>query len=128
MQRKCDQHELPCWILAKREAENYLPRILLDSRPNVGADYRQQVDAWDRLNDDQKNFFDMKSGLPGTLSDVEQALFGGLSQMDRAILSNGFGQNVYACWTVEDIPAKKQLSIRGQGDLERGIHLIRSQV
>ena len=128
LHRMCIQHSLPCWILAKREAENYLPRILLSARPNVGADYRRRVDAWDRLTDDQKNFFDMKCGLPPILSPAEQSLFAGLSSTDRATLFHGFGPNVPVCWTVSTEPVKAELSIRGQGDLERGIDLIRSEV
>ena len=125
--RTCNQANLPCWILAKREAENYLPRILLE-RQNVGEDHEQRVAAWDRLTDDQKNFFDMKRGLPATLSAAEQPLFGGLSAADRAILSHGFGPKVYECWELWDVPARQELTIRGQGDLEYGIDLIRREV
>ena len=122
------QHSLPCWILAKREAENYLPRILLSARPNVAADYRRRVDAWDRLTDDQKNSFDMKCGLPPILSPAEQSLFAGLSTSDRATLSNGFGRNVHRCWTLGNVTAKAELAVRGQGDLEHGINLIRREI
>ena len=86
-----NQHHLPCWILAKREAENYLPRSLLSARPNVGADHRRRVEAWNRLTDDQKNFFDMKDGLPEILSAEEEKLFDRMSATDRATLSTGFG-------------------------------------
>ena len=126
--RTCAQLNLPCWILAKREAENYLPRILLSERQNVGEDHERRVDAWNRLNDDQKNCFDMKSGLPKTLSPVEQELFGELSPADRTILSSGFGPHLHACWTLCNVPAKTELAVRGQGDLERGIDLIRREV
>jgi hypothetical protein len=51
----CNQHGLPCWVLAKREAENYLPRVLLGARPNAGAEHERMVDAWARLSDDQKD-------------------------------------------------------------------------
>ena len=128
LRRTCARLNLPCWILAKREAENYLPRILLSARQDVGADHERLVDAWDRLTDDQKNFLDMKHGLPTPLSEVEQKLFDGLSSADRAILSNGFGPNVHACWSLWNVPAKTDLVIRGQGDLEQGIDLIRGEV
>lgn len=124
----CTNENLPCWILAKREAENYLPRILLDNRQDAGANHRQRVTAWDRLTDDQKNFFDMKGGLPATLSPAEQQLFGGLSAVDRAILSQGFGPNVSACWSHGNVYAGQELKIRGQGDLEHGLCLIRNEV
>ena len=132
--RACEKRGLPCWILAKREAENYLPRVLLLARQDAGEDHARRVDAWDRLNDDQKNFFDMKCGLPNPLPEVEQKLFDGLSQADKTILSNGFGTNVYKCWTIQSPPEeftdelRKELTLRGQGDLERGIELIRREV
>ena len=126
--RTCRRSNLPCWILAKREAENYLPRILLSARPNVAADYRGRVDAWNNLNSDQKNFIDMKCGLPDTLSDIKNELFTGLSQSDRAILSSGFGSKVHKCWALSDVNAKQELIVRGEGDLERGIQLMRSEV
>ena len=128
LRRACEKRDLPCWILAKREAENYLPRILLLARQDVGEDHERRVDAWDRLNDDQKNFFDMKDGLPDALSEVEQELFGELSPADRAILSDGFGPNVDKCWTLRNVSAKKELTIRGQGDLEHGLELIRREI
>lgn len=126
--RACEEHNLPCWILAKREAENYLPRILLLARQDTGEDHERRVDAWDRLNDDQKNFFDMKSGLPNAPSEVERDLFGELSSADRKTLSDGFGPNVDKCWTLGNISAKAELVLRGQGDLERGLELIRREV
>ena len=126
--RACEKRGLPCWILAKREAENYLPRILLLARQDAGEDHEQRVDAWDRLNDDQKNFFDMKSGLPNAPSDVERDLFGELSPADRKILSDGFGPKVDKCWTLQNVSAEAELVLREQGDLEHGLELIRREV
>ena len=128
LRRACEKWDLPCWILAKREAENYLPRILLLARQDTGEDHERRVDAWDRLNDDQKNFFDMKNGLPNAPSDVERDLFGELSPADRKTLSDGFGPNVDKCWTLGNVSAKAELVLRGQGDLERGLELIRREV
>ena len=126
---QCEALGVSCWVLAKREAENYLPRILLGERKDAGADHARLVEAWDRLNDDQKNFFDMKDGLPEALSAIEQALFAGLPLADRAVLSRGFGPNVYTCWTLwSKVQAKTELLARGQGDLERGIEMIRGEV
>ena len=123
MHRFCAENNLPCWILAKREAENYLPRTLLILRPDTGADHRHRVAAWDRLTDEQKNFFDMKNGLrnPG-------GLFAGLSPTDKTTLSIGFGRNVHVCWTLSNESVKHELIVRSQGDLEHGIGLIRSEV
>ena len=153
LRRACEEQDLPCWILDKREAENYLPRVLLLAWQNAGKDHERRVGAWDRLSDDQKNFFDMKRGLPNTPSNVVCKLFKTLknffdikhnlpnisfnvvcklfetlSPADRMILSNGFGPNVHKCWTLRSVPAKAELSLRGQGDLEHGIKLIRREV
>lgn len=126
--RKCEKLGVPCWVLAKREAENYLPRILLDERQDAGADHARLVEAWDRLNEDQKDFFDMNNGLPEALSEIEKELFDGLSLSDRTTLSRGFGPNVYKCWTVWKVQARTELLHRGRSDLERGIDLIRGEV
>lgn len=128
LRTKCEKLNLSCWVLAKRESENYLPRILLSERKHAGPDHGQMVDAWDKLNDDQKNFFDMKNGLPNDLSAAEKALFQGLTSDTRTLLSRGFGNKVYKCWTLWHVQAKTALRRRGQGDLERGIALIRKEV
>ena len=129
LQRTCGMRNVPCWVLAKREAENYLPGILLAERQDAGADHARRVDAWNELNDDQKNFFDMKNGLSEAPCAAETELFDGLSASDRAIFSNGFGPNVFECWRVwTTVQAKSELSTRGQGDLEHGLDLIRGEV
>ena len=122
----CNRHGLPCWVLAKREAENYLPRVLLGARPNAGRGHERLVEAWERLSDDQKNFFDMKHGLPETPSTMEEDLFDGLSDADRDTLARGFGPRVHEWWNVWRVrEVSNQLRTRGQGDLEHGIGLIR---
>ncbi len=125
----CEEQGLSCWVLAKREAENYLPRSLLRERPNVGDSHHRRVEAWDRLTSGQKDFFDMKQGLPETPSATEQELFDGLSDTDREILAEGFGPNVHECWTLRLVRGiRDELLVRGQGDLERGIALIRQEL
>ena len=125
----CDRHRLPCWVLAKREAENYLPRVLLSARPDAGAEHQQRLEAWNRLNDDQKDFFDMKHGLPRILSQVEQNLFDDLPDADREILARGFGPNIHECWNLWHVrEVRDELRIRGRGDPERGIEMIRREL
>ena len=125
----CDEYDLPCWVLAKREAENYLPASLLAERPNVGAEHARKVEAWERLSDDQKDFLDMKQGLPAAPAAIEEDLFGGLPETDRATLSAGFGPNVHECWSVWDVrEVRNELLARGRGDLEYGIALIRREL
>ena len=110
LRRECGRRNLSCWVLAKREAENYLPRILLSERQDAGEDHARLVEVWNRLNDDQKNFFDMKRGLPEAPAAIEQSLFDELTPADRAVLSRGFGPNVYTCWTLWNVQAKTELA------------------
>ena len=129
LRKTCESHGLPCWVLAKREAENYLPRVLLDARPDAGAEHRSRLEAWDRLNDDQKDFFDMKRGLPEAPSAIEEALFDGLSDANREILATGFGPSVHECWNLWHVRGvENELRTRGRGDLEHGIELIRQEL
>ena len=127
LKRKCESLGVPCWVLAKREAENYLPRALLVERPDAGVDHARMIEVWDRLSDAQKDFFDMKDGLPEALSETELELFEGVSRADRAVLTRGFGPNVYACWNIWSVQVRSELRTRGLGDLERGIALIRKE-
>ena len=128
LQRTCERCRVPCWVHAKREAENYLPRVLLAERRDAGADHSRRVEAWDRLADDQKDFFDMKNGLPMEPVAVEAELFDGLSPRDRNLLSDGFGPNVHECWNDWRFQVMGELRARGRGELERGIALIREGV
>ncbi len=129
LRETCNEHGLPCWVLAKREAENYLPRTLLGERPNAGAGHARLVEAWERLSDDQKDFFDMKEGLPKTPSAIEEDLFDDLPDADRKILAAGFGPNVHECWNLWQVrEVGDALRTRGRGDLEHGITLIRREL
>ena len=129
LRETCDRHGLPCWVLAKREAENYLPRVLLGARPNTGSDHERLVEVWDRLSDDQKDFFDMKDGLPEAPSAIEEDLFADLPEADREILATGFGPNVHECWNLWHVrEVGNELRTRGQGNLENGIALIRQEL
>ena len=125
----CDRHGLPCWVLAKREAENYLPRILLRAKPDAGVQHEELVEAWDGLDEGQKDFFDVKHGLPDAPSPIEKKLFNGLPDTDREILSEGFGPNVHECWNQWHVRGvRDELLARGQDDLECGVELIRKEL
>lgn len=127
VRKACEANGVACWILAKRESENYLPRALLDGRRNGGTDHVLRVDAWDDLTDTQKDFYDMKEGLPDRPSEGEAALFEDLKLGNREVLSSGFGRNVANRWSLH-MPIKRELLERGGGDLERGISVIREEV
>ena len=128
LRRVCENRGIACWVLEKREAENYLPRVLLDARPDSGPEHARRVEAWDRLSEDQKDFFDTKHGLANESSSAGEFLLTGVSGDDRARLANGFGPRVDACWSVWSVQARSELRARGRGDLEHGLALIRSQV
>ena len=124
----CRQAGVTLWVLAKREAENYLPRVLLDARRDTGLEHSRRVAAWDRLSEEQKDHFDLKNGLGSDLSAPETALFAGIPERDRPILEKGFGDKLHACWSEWTVQARHELGLRSRGDLERGLALIRSQV
>ena len=134
LRETCDKHGLPCWVLAKREAENYLPRVLLRARPNVGAEHARAehakiVDAWERLSNEQKDFFDMKRGFPETPTEIEEDLFADLSDGDRETLAGGFGPRVHECWGVWNVrEVRNELLARGRGDLGHGMEQIRREL
>lgn len=125
LHRACEQIGIPCWVLAKREAENYLPCELLELRPAVGQDHRRRIEAWDRLSDDLKDVYDMKNGLT---QEGENGVFDGVPEADRRLLRLGFGDGVGQCWSEHRGQSANALKARGRGDLERGISLIRREV
>ena len=106
-QRVCAELEVPCWVSAKRESENYLPEVLLDIWPNQDADRHRRVVAWARLSDDQKDFYDLKES---------------------------FGTHVSQCWEsaeskrLQKAQVVRALTARSRGDLERLLDLIRGEV
>ena len=125
LEKACDELGIPCWVLAKREAENYLPRELLDLRRNVGRDHQRRVEAWDRLSDGLKDVYDLKDGLT---AEDESGVFDGLSAMDLQLLRPGFGNGIGQCWTEHHGQCAGALSERGRGDLEYGLSLIKKEV
>jgi len=124
----CSRRGIPCWVLAKREAENYLPKMLLDAHRNTGSEHRRRVDAWAKLNEDQKDFYDMKEGLSGGPTEAERALFDDLPSGQRATLGSGFGSKISQCWRHYPANARDELRVRGRGDLELGLEFIRQEI
>ena len=124
----CTANGFPCWILAKRESENYLPRELLERRPDAGQEHSRRIDAWERLSEDQKDFYDMKGGLRDCPGEAEEMLFENLPASDRELLASGFGPNIGVCWDQYFGQTAVAIQRRGRGDLERGLELIQQEV
>lgn len=125
----CERYGVSCWLLRKREAENYLPRALLEARSDAGREHRRRVDAWGQLTPDQKDHYDMKDGLATEPYAEEEALFAALAPEVRAALTQGFGPRIGKCWQEwSGVQARAELVERSRGDLEQGLELLRSQV
>lgn len=129
LREACIEYDISCWILAKRAAENYLPSVLLREYKPENQEHARLIDAWEELGEDQKNFYDMKKGLPEDRDDVQFPLYKGVSDSDYDILKGGFGRKIHECWKKNiDIEIETELRNRSQGDLEYGIDLIRKEV
>ncbi|MDE2955766.1 MAG: hypothetical protein OXU68_01980 [Bacteroidota bacterium] len=128
LRASCEHFGVPCWILAKRASENYLPRSLLSAWNRTNYRHSKPVDAWDQLTDDQKDYYNMKSGWPEKQCEPSDDLFANLLPADYQKLFNGFGKKVHQCWqqTADDV--FRQLQERSRGDLEHGICLILKEV
>ncbi|MDE2645466.1 MAG: hypothetical protein OXI05_06485 [Bacteroidota bacterium] len=126
----CEEHNVPYWILAKRASENYLPRTLLMAWKPNSLEHVRKVEAWSRLSEEQKDYYNLKNGLQ---VDNQNPLFRGMSQADHEALFNGFGrtrEKVSECWKLKygETSVEPKLRERSRGDLERGIDLICKEV
>lgn len=74
------------------------------------------------------DFYDMKKGLPKDRDDKMSPLFREMSDADYKTLTKGFENNVDTCWKCTEPNVKSELINRSQGDLERGIAMIRKEV
>lgn len=99
LREACASAGVPCWILQKREMENYLPACLLEHRTKPGQPLTHVFAAWCRLDERQKDFLDLKEGLKtkkGRPIDRDyEDMLSNLSTEDRAVLERGgFGSKV----------------------------------
>ena len=126
----CQEHNVSCWILAKRASENYLPRILLMAWKPNNPEHIRKVEAWSRLSEEQKDFYSMKKGLQ---VDNQNPLFQGMPQADHEALFDGFvrgREKVSECWNLkyDETSVEPELRERSRNDIERGIDLICKEV
>ncbi len=131
LSQACADHEIPCWILAKREAENYLTLGLLKAWKANNSRHSATVNAWNRLSDDQKDYYNMKKGFKNSHQSFDHlmgSLFQGISEADYKNLKKGFGRDVYLCWDCSSSQIKTEILARSRGDLERGIDMIHQEI
>jgi len=116
--------------LAKRVAENYLPSILLKQFKPYNKTHLTKVKVWEKLSDEQKDFYDMKNGLPENRDDAKYPLFQDVSDADYKILECGFHRSkLHQCWELlEDEGIEQKLRDRSCGDLEHGISMIHNEI
>ncbi|MCY4224081.1 MAG: hypothetical protein OXF06_04520 [Bacteroidetes bacterium] len=126
----CESENISCWILAKRAAENYLPAILLKQFKPYNQMHLTKVEVWEKLSDEQKDFYDMKNGLPENRDDAKYPLFQDISDANYTILEHGFHKSkLHQCWELlEDEGIEQELRDRSCGDLEYGISMIRNEI
>jgi hypothetical protein len=90
----CASADVPCHVLGKRAAENYLPDgALTDWSVTVSADRRRRVTACLRLSATQRDHLHMKRGLPNLggpdVLPAEQQLYVGVTPADLTALQSG---------------------------------------
>lgn len=97
--KRCQDRGIPCRILRKKEAENYLPASLLTrQQSDEPEEMRKRLAAWSGLSDEQKDFFDVKLGLKKVSREARQQLFVDLGDQETIILETGFGKKVSSLW------------------------------
>lgn len=128
LKRECARYNVPCWILNKREADNYIPNTLLRAWPNSGAEHSRRVAAWTRLTPTQRDFLDIKNGLSASPSAGEEKLFRSVSTSDRRMLATGFGKMAHQCWSVGGRDVRDELLERGGSEVTDGVRMIGDEV
>lgn len=95
----CEKTHLNYHYLVRRAIENYIPRKALwswalhtDSKTQ--AVRRRKIEAFDRMNEDQRHHFRMKTGWDKQPSAAVVALFADVSNEDRSTLLKGIDANI----------------------------------
>lgn len=125
----CGQHQIDLWVSSKREIENYIPQASIISWYNSASQQRQHLvreclEVFEELKDEQKDYYDMKCGLPSEPKQnkpnhfAHQSLFKNLSNSEKRKLSSGFGRDV---WKAVKHPASaRAFRQRSNADLRKG--------
>ena len=112
LRTSCAEHKVPVVVLRKREIENYLPiNTLVGFRDRGG--YRRVYEAFVKLSQNQRDFFDMKKGFRGKKGDppgksvvqTEQQPLFSVDALPAGIviddMSSGFGEDVWRLFLVD---------------------------
>ena len=130
LRQVCDEHGLPCWVLAKREAENYLPGVLLAARRDAGAECFRRVEG---LGETQR-------GTEGLLRHEARPAgyaLGGRGESVRTACRRPTGRlsppvSERTCMNAGTCGMRERSGTNcgpaGGGDLEHGIELIRREL
>jgi len=104
LRETCEKYSIPCWILAKRENENYLPQGLLqnfcDEDPILFV-------AWNKLTEDEKDFYNMKEGYKK--DGFHPSLSDKFNYDEIDALMKGFGSGISKLWETCDPILKSEL-------------------
>jgi hypothetical protein len=89
----CRAADVPCHALERRALENYVPKAALydwaASEPRQATQRRTLIDAFFRMNEDQRRHYHFKTGFSSNPGVAEAALFAGVAGADRATLGGG---------------------------------------
>ncbi|WP_426260037.1 hypothetical protein [Sphingomonas sp. DC1100-1] len=95
----CESAGLAYHCLVRRAIENYIPRKALWNwttlhGPKRRVERSSKVDAYDRMNSDQRRHFRMKDGWDANPSHQVAALFQDVSDVDRQTLRGGIDGDI----------------------------------
>ena len=127
----CKENDVNCHILYKRAIENYIP----DEAFNIqNAELNEIIKVYCLLNDDQKDFFDLKKGFynKGILPKNQTKLFEGISSKNPVFkaLRKGFNvrdfsvNNLYTFFKDNSNITKKTLDKRCINNKEELEHIL----
>lgn len=116
IRRECSEHNIQLCVLRKREIENYIPINALAERVRSSRRYKDIYQAFLHLNQEQRDFFDMKFGFSrnkttgkAILDEDEKALYP-RDKLPRNVIDDlcgGFGEDVWRCFLVGKVENKE---------------------
>ncbi len=76
--------------LHRRAIENYIPGRVLQDWAKGDRQRHRRVEAFLRMTEEQRHYFNMKKGLSGDAASGVSPIYAGLSDRDQAALNHGF--------------------------------------